>query len=250
MVQDAQRIIQGVDPAAVILSPSVTGVYETQAECLGSSPYCGTTWLANWLALGGASSINAVALHAYPNIGIDPEQIQGSAYQLQAAMIQNGVGSMPLWDTESSWRNNTNIPAPADQAAWLARHLLLEESIGIQHSFWYAYDTPGWGTLWSATSGLDLAGEAFGQVANWLTGATVSQPCAAVPTNQTTFVCSYTRPNGYVAQAVWNTAGAQSYAVPSQFVQYHDLTGAVSPVSGGSVQISTTPILLESSSVF
>jgi hypothetical protein len=250
MAQDAKTIIKGVDPAAVILSPSVTGVYETADECTGSVPYCGTTWLSTWMAAGGNGTIDVVAFHAYPGIGMNPEEIQGSVYQLQAAMNRNGVGPLPIWDTESSWRNNTNLPAASDQASWLARHFLLEESIGIQRTFWYAYDAPTWGTLWTSTSGLDLAGEAYGQVEKWLTGATINQPCAAVPANQTTFVCSYTRPNGYVAQAVWNTAGAASYAVPSQFVQYHDLTGAVTPVSGGMVEISTSPILLESSSAF
>jgi Chitobiase/beta-hexosaminidase C-terminal domain len=250
MAEDAKSIIKGVDPAAVILSPTVTGAYETQAECLGSAQYCGTTWLNHWLAIGGKNYIDVVAIHGYPSIGLAPEQIQGSVYQIQAAMNQNGVGSLPLWDTESSWRNNTNIPAASDQEGWLARHLLLEQSIGVQRTFWYSYDIATWGTLWTSTSGLNSAGDAYEQVTKWLTGATVSQPCAALPSDQTTFVCSYTRPNGYVAEAIWNTAAAKSVAVPSQFVQYHDLSGVVRPVSGGTVEISTTPILLESSSAF
>ncbi len=250
MAQDAQRIIKSVDPAAVFLSPTVTGAYETPAECLGSAQYCGTTWLNNWLAMGGKNYIDVVAIHGYPSIGLAPEQVQGSVYQIQAAMNQNGVGSLPLWDTESSWRNNTNIPAAIDQDGWLARHLLLEQSIGIQRTFWYSYDIPTWGTLWTSASGLNSAGEAYEQVTKWLTGATVSQPCAVLPSDQTTFVCSYTRPNGYVAEAIWNTAAAKSVSIPSQFVQYHDLSGVVWPVSGGTVEISTTPILLESSSAF
>lgn len=250
MAQDAQKIIKGVDPAAVILSPTLTGAYETQAECLGSTQYCGTTWLNNWLAMGGKNYIDVVSFHGYPSVGLAPEQIQGSVYQIQAAMNQNGVGSLPLWDTESSWRDNTNIPVASDQQGWLARHFLLEQSIGVQRTFWYSYDIPTWGTLWTSTSGLNSAGEAYEQVTKWLTGSTVSQPCAASPSDQTTFVCSYTRPNGYAAEAIWNTAAAKSVAVPSQFVQYHDLSGVMWPVSGGTVEISTTPILLESSSAF
>ncbi|MFZ0744924.1 MAG: chitobiase/beta-hexosaminidase C-terminal domain-containing protein [Terracidiphilus sp.] len=250
MAEDAQRIIKGVDPAAVIISPTITGDYETQAECLGSVRYCGTTWLSNWLAIGGKSYIDAVAIHAYPSIGMAPEQIQGSVYQIQAVMNQNGVGSLPVWDTESSWRSNTNIPAASDQAGWLARHLLLEQSIGIQRTFWYSYDIPTWGTLWTSASGLNSAGEAYEQVTKWLTGAAVSQPCAAVPSDQTTFVCTYTRSGGYVAEAIWNTVAPKSVTVPSEFVQYHDLSGVVWPVSGGAVEISTNPILLESSSAF
>ena len=250
MSKDAQSIIKSVDPAAIFLSPSVTGAYETADECAGSVQYCGTTWLGNWLVLGGSNYVNAISFHGYPNIGMDPEQVQGSVYQIQIMMNQAGLNSLPIWDTESSWRNNTNIPAASDQASWLARHFLLEQSIGVQRTFWYAYDTPVWGTLWTSTGGLDEAGEAYIQVSKWVTGATISQPCAEIPTNQTTFVCSFTRANGYVAQAVWNTAGTATYTVPSQYVQYHDLTGAVSPVGGGTVQISTSPILLENESVF
>ena len=250
MAKDAKSIIRAVDPAAVFLSPSTTGVYETQAECLGSVQYCGTTWINNWLALGGNSTIDIVAFHGYSSIGLAPEQIQGGVYQLQAAMAQHGVGSLPVWDTESSWRDNTNLGTGEPQAAWLAKHLLLEQSIGVQRAFWYAYDTPSWGTLWASTTGLNTAGDAYGQVEKWLTGVTVSQPCAAEPADQTTFVCGYTRSGGYVAQAVWNTAGSKSYAVPSQLVQYHDLSGNVHGVSGGAVEISTTPILLENKSVF
>jgi len=250
MAKDAQSIIKSVDPAATILSPSVTGNYETAAECANSVQYCGTAWMANWLALGGSSYVDVVGFHGYPDIGMAPEQIQGSAYQLHGAMNQNGVGSLPIWDTESSWRNNTNIPAQADQAGWLARHFLLEQSIGVQRTFWYAYDTPTWGTLWTSTSGINAAGEAYIQVSKWVTGATLTQPCAAIPASPTTFTCSYTRPNGYVAQAVWNTTGTATYTAPSQYVQYHDLSGAVQGVSGGQVTISTSPILLENGSVF
>jgi hypothetical protein len=250
MAADAKSIIKSVDPKAIILSPGYTGNYETQVECSGDTSFCGSAWLGTWLALGGKSSIDAVSFHGYPQIAEAPEEIQGAVDLIHATMQQNGVGALPLIDAESSWGTNDRLPAQADQTAWLARHLLLEQSMGVQSSFWYAYDSPTWGTLWSSTSGLNQVGDAYEQVAKWLTGTTLSQPCAALSTDSTTFVCTYTRPNGYVAQAIWNTAGAKSFAVSSQFVQYHDLTGAVQPIAGGMVEISTTPILLESKSAF
>jgi hypothetical protein len=250
MAQDAKSIIRAVDPGAVFLSPSITGVYETAAECAGSVEYCGTTWIDNWLGLGGNSAVDIVSLHGYPGIGLAPEEIQGSVYQLQAVMTKHGNGSLPIWDTESSWRDDTNISTDSEQAAWLAKHFLLEQSIGVQRTFWYAYDTPEWGTLWSSAGGLNIAGYGYAEVAKWMTGVTITQPCAAEAGDQTTFVCSYTRPNGYVAQAVWNTQGTKTYSVPGTYVQYHDLSGNVHAVTGGEVEISTTPILLESSSVF
>jgi len=250
MAADAQRIIKSVDPEAIILSPGVAGNYETQVECAGNAKYCGSEWLSNWLDLGGTNYIDAVAFHGYPVTGEAPEQIQGSVDLLQATMAQHGIGSLPLWDTESSWGENTALPAQGDQTGWLAKHLLLEESMGVQRTVWYAYDSPSWGTLWNATTDINAAGEAYGQVAKWLTGTTLSQPCAASANDSTTFVCTYTRPNGYVAQAIWNTVGVRTFEVSPQFVQYRDLSGVVRSITGGTVEISTTPILLENSTAF
>jgi hypothetical protein len=250
MAQHAHGIIKSVDPKAIILNPGYTGNYETQVECTGAPSFCGSAWLSTWLDLGGKNVIDAVAFHGYPQINVAPEEIQGAVNLLKATMARSGVGALPLIDTESAWGRNVNLPNETDQIAWLAKHLLLEQSMGVQHTFWYAYDSPSWGTLWSISGGLNPVGDAYEQVEKWLTGTTLSQPCAALPDDPTTFVCSYTRPKGYVAQAVWNTAGDKTYTVPSQFLQYHDLSGAVQSIGGGTVTISTTPILLESSSVF
>ena len=250
MAQDARRIIKAVDPNAIILSPGITGNYETEVECTGDPSYCGSAWLSNWFSLGGAATIDGVAFHGYPAIGEAPEQIQGAVDLISSTMSQAGVGSLPIIDAESSWGANTNLPALADQTAWVARHLILEQSMGVQSTYWYAYDATDTGTLWTSSTGLNPTGEAYAQVEKWLTGATLTQPCAQLPTDATTFVCSYTRPNGYSAEAIWNTTSTESVAVSSTFVQYHDLTGAINPVSGGTVEISTTPILLENTSAF
>ena len=250
MASDAKTIIKNVDPNAIILSPSTTINFETPAECATYDPRCGSTWLNNWLAAGGKNSIDAVAFHGYPAIGETPEQIQGAVTLQQLAMNQNGVGSLPLWDTESSWGLNTALTNQNDQVAFLGRHLLLEHSMGVQGSFWYSYDNSIWGSLWSPAAGLNPVGEADQQVAKWIEGSTLTQPCAATAADPTTFTCGYTRPNGYTALAVWNTVGAKTFTAPQGLVQYHDLYGDVVPVTLGSVGISTSPILLETFSAF
>ena len=250
MTEDARRIIKAANSEAVILSPGVTGNYETAVECSGAPAYCGSNWLNKWLALGGKSYIDAVAFHGYPVITPATEQIQGAVNLLQGTLNQNGVGSLPLWDTESSWGPNSSLPDAGDQVAWVAKHLLLEESMGVQHSFWYAYDSTSWGILWSAATGLNRAGTAYELVEKWLKGTTLSGPCAQTANDGTTFVCSYTRANGYVAQAIWNTAGTKSFPVAQQFTQYRDLSGNLHGISGGTVQISTSPILVENKTGF
>ena len=168
------------------------------------------------------------------------------AYQ-RAVMSANGMGSLPLLDTESSWGETSNLPAAADQVAFLARHLILEQSSGVAYSVWYAYDGGDWGPLWTSSSGLNDAGEAYGQVARWLTGATLATPCAA---SGTTYTCAYTRANGYTALAVWTTGSATTFAVPAGYTQYRDLAGDLIAISGATVPISEAPILLESASAF
>jgi hypothetical protein len=250
MSKHAQGIIKSVDPEAIVLSPSVTGNFELQVECSANVQFCGKTWISNWLALGGKNYIDAVAFHGYPIVGKAPEQIQGAVDLLAGAMAENGVSLLPLWDTESSWGRNVDLPAQGDQVSWLGRHLLLEQSMGVQRSFWFAYDNTSWGTLWDTTSGVHPVGDAYEQVEAWLTGTTLSQPCAASPNDSTTYACTFTRPNGYVAQAVWNTVGVKSFAVSRYFVQYRDLSGGLQPIVGDTVEISTSPILLETSSAF
>lgn len=255
MAGNAKAIIKAVDPKAILLSPSTTVSLETPAECANYDPRCGSKWLNNWLAAGGKNSIDAIAFHGYPWINELPEQIQGAVTLEQVAMNQNGVGTLPIFDTESSWGMNAYLPAQSDQANFLARHLLLEQSMGVQHQLWWNYDggttETAWGTLWTPAAGLNLVGDAYQQVEKWITGTTLSQPCAPTDVGSTTYTCGYTRTNGYKALVVWTTSTAKPlFTVPAGFVQYHDLVGNEKPVSGGAVLISASPILLENKSAF
>jgi hypothetical protein len=250
MAEDARAIIKKADPNAILLSPSTTINFETPTECATMNPDCGSKWLNNWLAAGGKNYIDGVAFHGYPSVGEAPEQIQGVVTLQQVAMNQNGIGSLPIVDTESSWGLNTKLPDESGQIAFLGRHFLLEHSIGVQSTFWYAYDNASWGGLWASSAGLNAVGEADQQVAKWIEGVSLIHPCNATTTDATTYTCSYTRPNGYSAMAVWNTVGEKSFPVPAGMVQHRDLFGNVIKVSGGSVEISTSPILLENFSAF
>jgi hypothetical protein len=250
MASHARNIIKAADPNAIVLSPSVTALFETPQLCATSDPRCGSTWMANWLSAGGANAVDAIAFHGYPAIGTTPEQIQGGVTLLQQSMNQNGAGSMALYDTESSWGLQTALPNSSDQVAFVGRHLLLEHSMGIQATFWYAYDNANWGSLWSASTGMNPAGDAYEQTRRWLTGATVTSACAATAADSATYSCGYSRPNGYSALAVWSTNGNKTFAAPAGFVQYRDLGGNIIPISGGTVPITAAPILLESGSAF
>jgi len=242
MTQHANAIIKSIDPSAVIVSPGTDRNTPTASYCnqvLGVS--CGSNWTAAYLAAGAKGYVDVIAFHGY--VGPVPENVIGAIQLQTAAMAASGVASLPLWDTEDSWGMNTQITSSSQRAAFVARKYLIERSYGVSRLYWNSWDSAALGTLWSSTSGIQPAGTAYGQVSKWLTGATLSSPCAMSP--DSTWTCVLTRAGGYEAEVIWNSATTKSYMFPPQFQQYRTLAGAVNPLTGSSVSIDQTPILME-----
>ena len=253
MASDATAILKSIDPSAVVLVPSV---------CIEGSK--GRNWLDAYLAAGGKSYADAVAFHGYVQkrgYPLVPENILTYISQTQTILAKYGLQNKPLWDTEASWGNpTTSSPAFTDpdmRMGFVARMYLLQQSAGVARFFWYQWNNSTFGTMWipnpsvpSAPGTVLKPGIAYGQVANWLAGATLTSPCSATGT---VWTCSYSRPGGYAARVVWDTAQScangtcttSNYQIPSQFVQYRTLNGATVPVTGSSVPIGYKPILLE-----
>jgi FG-GAP-like repeat len=89
---------------------------------------------------------------------------------------------------------------------------------------------------------------------DWTVGNTLTAPCNGVPYGQHgVWTCDYTGPNGYEAQAVWdssqscanNVCTTSQYTVPSQYTQYRTAYCQVLPVQKGTVNIGYIPIFLE-----
>jgi hypothetical protein len=112
---------------------------------------------------------------------------------------------------------------------------------GLNRFYWYAYDNPRFGTLYSKRT-LTPAGIAYLQVSKWMIGATQAEPCAE--DSSATWTCGLTRPGGYQALAVWNAAKGIRYRPTSQFKTYRDMTGASHSIFGP-LPIGDAPVLLE-----
>jgi hypothetical protein len=242
LTQHLYNAVRANDPNALIASPS------------GLDP----SWMASYFAAGGPTGVDIVGTHGYvENFRNQPESLeQGKATAWHPMMLQYGLANKPIWDTEGSWGLDTAAGLDADaRAAFLARFYLLHWSAGITKFYWYAWDSSTWGTL-SSSGTPNKAGLAYTQVYNWMTGATMPQACTA---QGTVYSCPLTRPNGYNALAVWDsaktctTAGGcdtSSYTAPPSFTQYQDLTGAVTAIQSGQIiSIGAKPILLETNSI-
>lgn len=183
--------------------------------------------------------------------GSAPEEIATRIDNTRTVMAQFGQSSKPLFDTESSW----SVPsAPVDEIAFLARHYLLQISMQIQAAYLYGFDYANDGNLYSkATGQLTANAPAYQQLQDWTIGATPLAPCSATGTIWT---CDFVRSNGYLAEAVWDTSQncddctTNQYPVSAPFLQYRDLSGVVTSISGTQVPIGPRPILLETNSAF
>ena len=182
-----------------------------------------------------------------------PDTLLGKIDTLRSLMDQNGMPGKPLWATEGGWGTNGEMPDPEAQAAYLARWFVLQASAGVKRAYWYMWDMgkspQGWGGLWDASNGTYKAGIAYGQVYDWLVGATFTKPCSG---DHDVWTCDLSRPGGIHTRIVWNasrsydTATTWKYAVDNQFTGVRDLNGNRSAITGGSVPIGSKPVLLES----
>jgi len=246
MAKDATAILKAIDPNAVVLVPSV---------CIEGKK--GRNWLDAYLAAGGSAYADMVAFHGYVQKSgqtLQPENIDTYISLTQSILSKYGLQGRQLWDTEASWGDpTTSSPAFYDEdmrMGFVARMYLLQQSAGVARFFWYQWNNPSFGTMWLPPSSLLKTGVAYEQVQNWMVGATLTSACSA---NGTVWSCGYSRPGGYVAQVVWDTAQScangscttSSYKVGSQFTQYRTLDGTTVKVTGSSVAIGYKPIWLE-----
>jgi hypothetical protein len=238
LTQKEHDIIRSIDPTATILSPSIVAY--------------GYSYLASYFAAGATTDVDGVAIHSYPNTNNDiAETITASMTStVRTVMSKYGISGKLLWDTEGSWGDTVSgATTNADlQAAFVARAYLLHWSMGISRFYWYAWDSPDWGTLWTSKGGPTEAATAYTQVYNWMVGSTMAKPCSysGASDYQAVYTCNLTQSGGHQTIAVWNTAGNSTYTAPSEFIHYRDLKGDMYSVpSDHEVPIGLKPILLE-----
>lgn len=233
LTQHSYNIIRSINPTAVILSPS------------GGSTYMDSYWAA-----GGLLTVDAVNFHAYPDTSLQAndvaEKLSGYLYvtSMKPVFAKYGLSNKPVWDSEGSWGcvSNGAITDPTLRSAFIVRWYLEHWSLGIARSYWYDWDDNDCGTLAGSPT---APGIAYQQVYNWMVGTTMTAPGCAVQSG-TIWSCGFTRPGGYQALVIWNTAANTSWTAPSQYTGYRDLQGNVNSVpSNHAVTIGPAPILLE-----
>ena len=221
LAEHAYQIIKRIDPGATVLSPSQTS-------------YDGPKWMQSFLSSGGSKYVDVMAFHGYPAHVEHMEKIVG---QYKAVMAANGVGNLPMWDTESS------VGGTLQQSAeGLPKYYLLEWSAGVSRFLWYAYDDPmsTGKPLWTSAGGETVIGTAYDVTRVWMVGASLTGPCSSDTSG--TWTCGLTR-KGKAEVVVWNSMTSGTYNTTG-FNSYMDISGVTHPVTNGQVTLSSAPVLL------
>jgi hypothetical protein len=231
MGQHMRDIVRSIDPAAKIASPGVDTV----------------SYIASYWSAGGPKDVDFVAFHGYPK-NSSPESVLQKISDMKTYMAQAGI-SAPIVDSEGSWGNDSyGVTTVAAKEAFIPRYELLQWAAGVTRHYWYSWDDStsssngiGWGTLYDAVAHQVLPQAAtYALVHDWMIGANI----ACSPSGNV-WTCSIARP-GYQAEVVWDTAGSAAFNA-GQFTQATDVTGVKKAITGGSVQIGASPLLLETS---
>jgi hypothetical protein len=235
MAQHAYRIIKSINPAAQIIAPT-------------PSAAGGPAWLDSYLSEGGGNYADIMSFHGYCNA--EAESVNAVVLRYQGVIAAHGQSSKPLWDTEADWAGDADdvLQGSSNRAAFMAKYYFLQWSDGVSRFVWYAYDGGTWGGLWNAATGADPNVASYGIVQQWMVGASITSGCAS--DSHGTWSCTLSRAGGYQALVLWNSTKTVSYQVPEQYTDVRDLIGNQRPLSGRSLQVGSSPVLVETGIVF
>src|SRR4029077_10864786 len=101
-----------------------------------------------------------------------PEGIVIVFTMLKSLLSQYQISNLPIFFTEGSYGpNNAAMPYP-QRVDYVGREYLLMLAGGITRYYWYAWDNPTFGGMWSLAGGVNPVGVAYGTLSKWLVGAT------------------------------------------------------------------------------
>lgn len=243
MTNDAAAEIHRLDPNAIVVSPSIS-------SCCTSGN--GLPALTSFLNGGGGAHVDQISLHAYPS-GTEPlfpDYILTQLVTVQNLKTSNGIGALPVIYTEGSYNGSVaSSKTDAQKIAFLAQQFLnmrFNPTVPVTRYYWYQWDDPTFGTLWTAAGGLNVEGLAYQLLESWNVGSTTSTtaPCTGLGTTGLV-TCSITLANGNSAQILWNETTTGPVSVPVTFGQQFSLTSATpTAIVGNSVTVGPIPIMI------
>lgn len=196
MARIARKVLDAEDPSAILLTPGFVGEIPNRLDM--------------FLSAGGSQYVQAVAYHFY---SANADQFMRQISDVRQVMERNGIGHLPLWNTETGvevYPPGTPLPSGAsrftrDQAAEkLAQYLVLGAAAGLERFYHYAWDN-GKSGMAGLHGELYPNLEVWRKVQDWLVGSRLTG-CRKSDGNIT--VCTGER-DAQTFAIVWADRGAE-----------------------------------------
>jgi hypothetical protein len=234
-VREASKILKGIDPSNIIVSPSAT------------TPN-GNAWLNDFLNKGGAQYVDVIGYHFYTGrVGAmpPPESMVPLIQNVKNIMTQHGIGDKPLWDTEAGWLGPTKLPDD-QQAAYVARSYIVNWAAGADRFYWFQWDIHQGSSIEMVRSDnltLTPAGKAFITIQAWMNGA-VMHRCLTSENHD--WVCEFDQ-HGAWKYIVWNPDSERDFKLAKNWrvSKVTQLDGSTSGINGDSIHIGIRPVLIQ-----
>ncbi len=217
------------------------------------------TWLANYYRQTNARYVDVVALHLYPLANGKPEDTVTQLAQVLPYLKADKLIGKPIWNTEVNFGGATggtgantgfdNTPlaiAPASQAAYVSRLLLLNAANGISRLFWYAWDGHGVLGVDLTTSNnvtLTQAGKAWAVTRGWMSLPFAGCTRDALNTYRCVFV-----PRRGKATVIWNPSRKVAITTPVAATVVGLDSKRTAVRAKGRIAVTTSPVLVTSAS--
>ena len=233
LTKEASQIIHSVDPSALVVSPSVTANY-------------GVPWFEEFLKKGAGQYVDAIGYHFYvdPHTLL-PEDMAPVIQRVRQIISDNGLGSKPLWNTETGWLPPAKFDSDELAAGFLARAYILSWNAGVQRFYWYAWDNGAVAivTYKESEHRITPAGHAYQVIQQWLVGAQMVS-CTNNPDNIWTCLLNRAGKKNWI---VWYPQGNRKFDVPKawQVASITPLLQDRTTLNESSIEIGPAPVLLE-----
>lgn len=201
---EAKRVLREIDPTIKLVSPASAG---------GGRHI---EFLDNFLAAGGAKCVDIVAHHFYV-FKASPEAMIPLIRGVKKVMTANGVGHLPLWNTETGYwiENGDGTPdhpmvakggwkrlgREKESGDYLTRAFLIARAEGVDRFYWYSWDNRyGLGMVEPTTGQPKPMVEAWRSLAGKLIGAT---KLVCKETSEK-WSCSFVQQSGETVGITWS----------------------------------------------
>jgi hypothetical protein len=241
LVASASRIIHGVAPKAVVVSPAM--VLRLQYQRTFFTKFFRTT-------VGGkrvGRYVNAVGLDLYPLQDGTPEDSMTLLRKARSTLRSYKVAA-PIWNVEINYgvkggaQPIQHHSSGTKQASYVVRTYVLNAAAGVKRVYWL-----GWGSyptmdiaLATADGSPTKAGRAYRTVATWLRGQRPGG--CAHNSKRHLYTCKLVK-SGRASWVYWTTKGKTVVRLPKGSRKVVSMTGEVSRTHGGKrLTVTSSPV--------